>query len=178
MDFLDRLRALSPEAKGRYSFLIAALCTGIAGFIWVLALPARFDESRVTQDSMSDEQESTQLTDVFDEGKKQIGSIIEGAMQAKGTTADTHDSHDPNTPETSLLGLSTTTETVTPEPATNTTPHTPITTSNEIQPATSSQPKTVSIPVSPKPKEEPAPPKPSAEPGIILIATTTTQKTE
>ncbi len=81
MDFLDRLRALPGDSKKRYAFFAALIVTSIIALMWAIALPARFEETVTTSDSTAPGDSQDTVPELIEEGKNQIGSVIDSVLE-------------------------------------------------------------------------------------------------
>ncbi len=163
MDLLERLRTKPHYVKTRYAFLVALSVTFLILVVWVSTLPARFAELSIMQaEHIEGTPEGESLGDLFDNTKDQLGAVVESAKDTvPKAPEETPTVYDPlqnfegtGGGETRQLELPVAT-------STETTRVIIATTSTQTQ----AEKAVTAVP-------------PPTKPRVILIATTTSQKSE
>ena len=157
MSFLKRVQSQSSSTKAQYAFVEACLITGFIGVVWASTIPARF--AQMTEEPLEEEKEPLGIIEVFEETKNQVGNIINW-----NTDAPVEEKEKTLSPDTALGALTTgdvSKATSTEEKTVVTPPRV-----EEVVITTTSTPETTND------AEKPIQPK------VIIIATTTSQKSE
>jgi hypothetical protein len=157
MSLLERIRSKPPHVRGQYAFWFSVSVTAVVAVIWATTIPARFSHTTISLevDAGKDMQE------IFAEAKDQVANTITAELQ-NIEAIDTADTRNMQQFAIDMAGTSSTTEEDTGENVgvSSTTAQNPAVTTSEESASTTRV-------------TEPAP-----APRVILIGTTTTQKSE
>lgn len=156
MGFLSRIQEKNSDTKTWYAFFGATVVTGLIALVWVSTLPARFSGG------ISLDAKDTEALDMLDESTEEIGSVVSDTKSQLGNLIQgmREESQQIMEGENTALDTMVTDEVAVPGMAT----------------------ESESVPFAPEPapiveKEEEAP-LPTPEPRVILIGTTTSQKSQ
>ncbi len=165
MNILKRIQEKDPVAKAQFSLLASGVVTGLIALVWMSTLPARIGNT-ISLDGKehTEEQGSKGLGSIIGEAKNQLGSLSDWKKQLEEEYSTQSDSA-----MDSLMNE--TQEENTPPPARDAL--SPAPTSEAVLPPVES----ASIPVATTTSEA-APPEPVPPPKMILIGTTTNQKSQ
>ncbi len=75
MSFLERIQSKPKAIKAQYAFISACIVTGLIGLVWVSTVPARFEELKPTVANQEAEEEVKTFGEVFSDTKNQLGNI-------------------------------------------------------------------------------------------------------
>lgn len=139
----------SSETKVHYALLVAGTVTGLIGVFWVSTLPARFAEIGSVETEVVSEDDSKSFSDLFSDTKAQLGNIIEGVTPEETLPPDQTNNMD-------SLNMDDFT----------------------IEPDGEAEPASTREPVPSKPVVTKEVPDSGGGPKVILIATSTSQKSE
>ena len=84
MHLIEKLKRKSEPEKTRYAFLLALGATLLMGAVWTTSLPARFAKIGETEDGVhaSDTSEGVGFAELLETSKAQMGSVIEGIQES------------------------------------------------------------------------------------------------
>lgn len=152
MSFLDNLKKAPPATKRRYSFLVSLAITSVIGGLWVASLPSRFAETDVLTETKQREESNPIFSKLLDDVKGQAAEVYDGFVQNFATTTVPAEEGDSVDISNAMIEVGEGVGTETME-KTMTFPTEPATTAAKV-------------------------PEPTRKQTPILIATTTSQKSE